>query len=107
MEKPNLSYIEKLARGDESVRKSLIGLIKSEFPGEKKEYFNTVKSGDFKNIGSDVHRIKHKFSILGLENSYKSAVEYEQNLRDLNLNSTSRKEFENTLIVISEYLKTI
>mgnify|MGYP003652506333 CR=1 FL=1 len=35
MEKPNLEYIEKLARGDVSLRKRLIDIIKNEFPEQK------------------------------------------------------------------------
>ncbi|WP_341220768.1 hypothetical protein [Polaribacter atrinae] len=37
MEKPNLEYIEQLARGDESIRNELIEVIKTEFPEEKEE----------------------------------------------------------------------
>jgi hypothetical protein len=39
MEKPNLEYIDSLARGDDSVREILINIIKTEFPKEKEEYY--------------------------------------------------------------------
>ena len=46
MELPNLSYINDIARGDESIKKTLIDVIKSEFPEEKKEYFESLESKD-------------------------------------------------------------
>ncbi|SDS04882.1 hypothetical protein SAMN05216503_1815 [Polaribacter sp. KT25b] len=107
MEKPNLIYIDKLARGDESIKKTLIDVIKSEFPGEKEEYYQSLKNKDFRKIEDNVHRIKHKFSILGLEKSYKMANEFEHNLREQVLNLKEEKDFDKILIAISKYLKTI
>ncbi|WP_237275405.1 Hpt domain-containing protein [Tenacibaculum ovolyticum] len=105
MEKPNLEYVIKLANGDESVRKMLIDVIKTEFPEEKKDYYDSLKNKEFKKIEENVHRLKHKISILGLEKSYKIANEFEHNLRELNLDKV--EDFEKILIVISTYLKTI
>ncbi|MEX6625507.1 Hpt domain-containing protein [Tenacibaculum salmonis] len=105
MEKPNLEYVDKLARGDESIRKTLIDVIKTEFPEEKKDYYDSLKKKEYKKIEKNVHRIKHKISILGLEKSYKIANEFEHNLRELKLDKV--EDFDEILIVISEYLKTI
>ncbi len=105
MEKPNLAYVDKLANGDESVRKMLIDVIKTEFPEEKEDYYNSLKNNDCKKTEENVHRLKHKISILGLEKSYKIANEFEHNLRELNLDKV--EDFEKILIVISAYLKTI
>jgi hypothetical protein len=107
MEEPNLEYIDQLARGDESIRKTLIDVIKNEFPDERIDYDNSIKSKDFKKIEDNVHRIKHKFSILGLEKSYKKANKFEHNLREHILNVEEQQDFDKTLIAISEYLKTI
>ena len=107
METPNLTYIDQLARGDEAVRKTLIDVIKTEFPDEKKEYFESLERKNFKEIEDNVHRIKHKFSILGLETSYKRANEFEHSLREQYLNPNQKEDFENILVAISEYLKTI
>jgi predicted adenine nucleotide alpha hydrolase (AANH) superfamily ATPase len=107
MEQPNLEYIDQLARGDESIKKTLIDVIKSEFPGEKIDYYNSIELKDFKKIEDNVHRIKHKFSILGLEKSYEKANEFEHNLREQQLNLSEQKDFDKILIAISEYLKTI
>ena len=105
MELPNLSYINDIARGDESIKKTLIDVIKSEFPEEKKEYFESLESKDYKKIEGNVHKIKHKISILGLVKNYEIANKFEHNLRDENLEG--EKDFEKILEVISDYLKTI
>ena len=107
MEKPNLQYIEKLARGDESVKKALIDVIKEEFPGEKLAYQNSLEKKDFKEIEGHVHRIKHKFSILGLEKSYHIANEFEYKLREHNLDENQKEDFDKILSLITEYLKTV
>jgi HPt (histidine-containing phosphotransfer) domain-containing protein len=105
MEKPNLNYVEELARGDESIRKTLISVIKDEFPQEKEDYYKSLENKDYKKIEDNVHRIKHKISILGLEKSYKIANKFEHDLRELSLDKV--EDFEKILIVISVYLKTI
>jgi HPt (histidine-containing phosphotransfer) domain-containing protein len=105
MEKPNLDYIEKLARSDDSLRNKLITVLKIEFPEEKKEYYKSLKNKNFKQIEENVHRLKHKISILGLDKSYKIANEFEHNLRELNLDRVD--DFDQILAAISSYLKTI
>jgi len=107
MEQPNLDYIEQLARGDESIKKTLIDVIKTEFPDEIKDYYISLELKDFKKIESNVHRIKHKFSILGLVKSYNKANEFEHNLREHQLNLKEHQDFDKILTAISEYLKTI
>ena len=107
MEQPNLEYIEQLARGDDSIKKTLIEVIKTEFPGEVNDYYTSIKIKDFKKIEDNVHRIKHKFSILGLDKSYHKANEFEHNLREHQLNLKEHQDFDKILTVISEYLKTI
>jgi hypothetical protein len=107
MEKPNLLYIEQLARGDDAIKNTLIEVIKSEFPDEKVAYYKSLKNKDFKKIEENVHRIKHKFSILGLEKSYKKANDFEHNLREHILNLKEEQDFDEILTAISKYLKTI
>ncbi|QNM86904.1 Hpt domain-containing protein [Polaribacter pectinis] len=105
MEKPNLSYVDELARGDESVRKILIDVIKSEFPEEKEDYYKSLKEKKYKKIEENVHRLKHKISILGLEKSYEKANKFEHNLREKSL--VGFEDFEEILIAISRYIETI
>ncbi|KGL63835.1 Hpt domain-containing protein [Polaribacter sp. Hel1_85] len=105
MEQPNLEYINQLARGDESIKNELIEVIKTEFPEEKKDYYNSLESKEFKKIEENVHKLKHKISILGLEKSYQRANEFEHNLRELSLEG--QQDFEKILIAISNYIETI
>ena len=105
MEKPNLMYINQLAGEDETVKKRLIEIIKTEFPKEKKEYLLSLDKLDYKKIEENVHKLKHKISILGLEKGYEITNEFEHNLRDQRL--ADAESFEKILIEISEYLKTI
>ncbi|MEM6684221.1 MAG: Hpt domain-containing protein [Bacteroidota bacterium] len=105
MEQPNLTYIEQLARGDEQIRQTLIDIIKTEFPEEKKEYYESLEKKDYKKIEENVHKIKHKISILGLVNSYERANAYEHNLREKSMQG--EQDFEQILNTITAYIKTI
>ena len=105
MEQPNLEYINQLARGDESIKNELINVIKTEFPEEKKDYYDSLENKEFKKIEENVHKLKHKISILGLEKSYEIANEFEHNLRELSLEK--QQDFENILKAISDYIETI
>lgn len=107
MEVPNLNYIDQLARGDESIKETLIQVIKTEFPEELFSYKTSLNSSNFKNIEDNVHRIKHKFSILGLEKAYKNAVAFELSLRDNSINKEQQESFEHTLTLISNFINTI
>ena len=105
MEQPNLNYINQLARGDDSIKNEIIGVIKTEFPEEKKDYLESLEKKDFKKIEENVHRIKHKISILGLEKSYGIANEFEHNLRELSLEK--QKDFDEILLTITTYIENI
>ncbi|MCH3885217.1 Hpt domain-containing protein [Tenacibaculum aquimarinum] len=105
MEKPNLEYINQLARGDQSIKNELIDVIKTEFPEEKKDYYNSLENKEYKKIEENVHKIKHKISILGLEKSYEIANKFEHNLRELNLEG--KEDFDKILKAISDYIDTI
>ncbi|WP_299060860.1 Hpt domain-containing protein [uncultured Polaribacter sp.] len=105
MEQPNLEYINQLARGNESIKNELIDVIKTEFPEEKQEYLESFQKQEYKKIEENVHRLKHKISILGLEKSYEIANKYEHNLRESSIEGA--KEFDDILQVISAYIETI
>ena len=105
MENPNLSYIQSMSGGDEAFEKKLINIIKAEFPLEKEEYYNNYKANNFKLTADNVHKLKHKISILGLEKSYEVAVAFENNL--LEGETTLNQEFESILINITNYLQQL
>lgn len=104
-EKPNINYIQELSGGDISFEKKVIGIIKKEFPEEVKIYLNNYNLKKFKKAAENVHKIKHKISILGLGKSYEIAVVYEKNLNEGS--DTLHEEFEQILQIMAYYLTTL
>jgi len=105
MESPNLSYIDQLSGGDLEFKTKIINIIKSEFPLEKDEYYNNVRYNKLEKVAENVHKLKHKISILGLEKSYTIAETYEEEIRN---NDMSREqEFNGILDTITDYLNKI
>ncbi|WAC01342.1 Hpt domain-containing protein [Lacinutrix neustonica] len=105
MEQPNQTYINSLSGGDKVFKQKLIDVIKKEFPEEKQVYFDNYNAKNFKLAADNVHKLKHKISILGLEESYEVAVAYEENL--LERNSNLKEDFEAILNNITKYLETL
>jgi len=105
MEQPNQSYINSLSGGDEAFKQKLIDVIKKEFPEEKQVYFDNYKAKKIKLVADNVHKLKHKISILGLEKGYEVAVAYENNLLDGT--TELRDQFEAILENITNYLEEI
>ena len=105
MEKPNRTYLEELSDGDAAFEKQIITILKKEFPVEVLEYQNNIKSNNFLKTADNVHKLKHKISIFGLEKGYELAMDYEKELK--NGMKTLQSSFEKTLNKISSYLNTI
>ena len=105
MEQPNLNYIYKLSGGDEAFEAQLITVLKKEFPLEKEQFRHSIEANALSETAEIVHKLKHKFSILGLEKGYQIAVEYENNLN--NNNKSLTLEFSKVLNAISKYLNEL
>jgi HPt (histidine-containing phosphotransfer) domain-containing protein len=105
MDQPNLTYIEKLSNGDKTFSKKLIDTIKFELPSEKDLYHNNIMAKNFKNAADNVHKIKHKISILSFESGYVLASKHESNL--IENNNNLEQEFEEILKKITNYLSLI
>lgn len=82
MEAPNLNYIKELAEGDKAFEAKLIAVLKKELPEELEEYMNNFRKKNFLKTAENVHKLKHKISILGLTKGYEEAALYENDLRD-------------------------
>ncbi|MDE3742647.1 Hpt domain-containing protein [Maribacter polysaccharolyticus] len=104
-EQPNLNYIKELAGEDVEFENKFIAIIKDEFPEEVDIYLNHIVAQEPRAASEIVHKLKHKFSILSMEDAYRFAVIYEEHLRtgntDLDL------DFRRILNTITSYLKTI
>ncbi|GAA3612153.1 Hpt domain-containing protein [Flavivirga amylovorans] len=105
IEQPNLSYINTLSGGDEAFKAKMITIIKNEFPIEKEIYYKNIEAENFKESAENVHKIKHKISILGLEKSYKVADDFENNLKEGSI--IGKEEFDAILQLITDFLKTL
>ncbi|GGZ93213.1 Hpt domain-containing protein [Algibacter mikhailovii] len=105
MEQPNFSYIDQLSRGDDVFKQKLLDIIKIEFPEEKAIYLKNIESRKFKEAAENVHKLKHKISILGLEKSYVVATNFENNL--IESSDLGREEFEDVLEVMTNFLSKL
>jgi len=103
IELPNLRYIKELSGGDADFEKKLFDVIKTEFPQERKTYQENLENADYLKVAENVHKLKHKISILGLEKSYELARKFEEELRD---GKTHSKElFNQVLDAISKFIE--
>ena len=80
-EVPNLNYIKEIAGGNDEFEKKFLSIIQAEFPKEKQDYLQYLEGGALEESAKVVHKIKHKFGILGLTDGYKTAVKYEEDLK--------------------------
>ena len=105
MGSPNLIYINELASGDQNFRTKLINIIKEELPIEVNAYHSNIKKGLLKKAAENVHKLKHKISILGLEKSYYLAIEFEEDLKIESLEK--REEFEKVLSLMTDFVNNL
>ena len=101
MEQPNLDYILKLSAKNETFKQKTLDILKYELPMEIDAYHNCFRSNKIREASECVHKIKHKISVYGMENSFYIAQEYENNLREGRIEL--QKEFEEILIVIRDF----
>ncbi|WP_340075147.1 Hpt domain-containing protein [Leptobacterium sp. I13] len=103
-EQPNLTYINKLSAGDQQFKKELIKIIKDEFPVEKAMYMENILNKKYSEAIQNVHKLKHKISILGLENGYKLAENYEESLKQSPSQDNLHKEFTALLNLMETFI---
>jgi len=81
MEQPNLSYIRELSEGDHVFEKKIVQILQKELPEEYKEFLRSFNERKFKETAENVHKLKHKISILGLVKGYEIASTFEEDLK--------------------------
>ena len=104
-ETPNLNYLAQFSRGDKSFEEKMINIVKSEFPEEIKVYYTNLEEKNYKLASENVHKIKHKISILGLEKSHVVATNHENNLRENDISLSS--DFDEIMTNMSDYLEKL
>lgn len=102
MEKPNFSYINSFTGGNKEFEKKVLLIIKNEFPDERATYTANIDSNQFAVAANNVHKIKHKVSLLGLEKSYELATKHELNL--LEGNNSLHDKFEAIMQTMAQFL---
>ncbi|WP_350290568.1 Hpt domain-containing protein [uncultured Croceitalea sp.] len=105
MEQPNLNYIKELAGGDKEFELNFIQILKNELPVEVEQYSNYILNDELELASTVVHKLKHKFNILSMENAYSYAVKYEEELKQGITEMDS--EFKLILNQVLEYLTTL
>ena len=102
---PNLDFIKELSNGDLAFEQKFIQILKQEFPLELEEYQSHIDKAQFNEAAMNVHKIKHKLSILGLMDDYELAIKHEEGL--LNGDPQWKNDFLRTLEKVDEFIKTI
>ena len=104
-EQPNLDYFNQIACGEEAILNSLISILKSEFPQQLESYNQSILEVNFIESAEALHKLKHKVRLLGLEKGYNIANEFENNLREQNMQN--KKEFEYVLKNITNFIQKL
>lgn len=95
MDAPNLLKIKEISGGMTDFEQEMLQIIKEELPEEIRQYRSDLEAKDFLKTAGDVHKLKHKISILNMKHGYKTAVAYENELRAGR--PTSAQDFEAVL----------
>lgn len=105
MEKPNIEYINKLSRNEEVIKQKFIAILKTELPIEIEAYYKSLDLNKWAQTMECIHKLKNKIGILGLEESYCIADDYEKS------NQSSRKDlqisFEKTLTLMQQFVNCL
>jgi HPt (histidine-containing phosphotransfer) domain-containing protein len=82
MEQPNLSVIKEISGNDSEFESSILEILKTEFPKEVKLFKENFENKNYLEAANDVHKIKHKISLLGLEKGLNTATDFEKALKE-------------------------
>jgi|AntRauMFilla1563_2_1112583.scaffolds.fasta_scaffold05251_4 HPt (histidine-containing phosphotransfer) domain-containing protein len=85
MEQPNLSFIKELSGDDSEFEASILDIIKIEFPQEVELFKHNFQLENYDEAASNVHKIKHKIGLLGMQEGTTTATEFELALRNGNI----------------------
>lgn len=81
MEIPNLTFIKEIAGDDKVFQKSILEILKKEFPEEVSLFKTNFSLKKYEDAANNVHKIKHKIGLLGLEEASEKASEFEKELK--------------------------
>lgn len=99
---PNLEYVDQLSKTNLELKNRLISVLKTEFPQEVKIYETNITAHNFMEAAENVHKLKHKIALLGLEKGHEITRAYEEQLKKGR--NESQADFEEILIHIKTFL---
>ncbi len=102
-ESPNLSYIINLASGDFVFAEKFVHVLKEEFQDEVQTYFKHMNRDEPRSAAELVGKIKQKFLMLGLSESYATADYYETQLQEGN--ASLDYEFRKAIRKVNTFLR--
>jgi hypothetical protein len=105
MEQPNFSYLNSFSGGDQVFEKKILDIIKMEYPNERDTYLDNIAVNNFGLAANNVHKLRHKISLLGLEKSHVLASQHELNL--IKGNNTLHENFNDILNTMARFLNEI
>lgn len=82
LETPNDDYIKQLANGNTEFEQKLVAIVKREFPLEKAEFSENYSLNKYAAAAENVHKLKNKIGMLGLEKGYTLAIDFENDLKE-------------------------
>lgn len=82
LETPNDDYIKQLANGNTDFEQKLVAIVKREFPIEKAEFSTNYSIKNYATAAENVHKLKNKIGMLGLEKGYTLAIDFENDLKE-------------------------
>jgi len=82
MEQPNFQYIQQLSGGDTSFEEEIINILKKELPEEVLLFTNNYKNQLYEQAAENIHKLKHKISILSLKKGYELATDFEEEIKN-------------------------
>jgi len=85
MDIPDLSTIEQISKGNNEFKGKLLTILKEELPVEIDQLESNIENKEWTLAAEDVHKLKHKISLLKMENDYKLAQAFETDLSKGNL----------------------
>ncbi|MBN7817701.1 Hpt domain-containing protein [Algoriphagus pacificus] len=103
--RPNLQYIKQLANGSEAFENKVLEVVKRELRLEISSFRESLNKGDIENAVLFVHKIKHKVSLLGMEEGYALTAKFEDELREGS--DALLGNFESLLRIMTMFLDSI
>lgn len=104
-EHPNLTYIKELSGSDKAFEEKLLEVVKKELPLEIEEYQQNLNKLKLQEAAENVHKLKHKISILGLEKGYQTAIDFENELKEGNIRL--QEQFDKILVRMSAFISEL